>query len=112
MNAKLIGLVIVSTLFLIGFILFSPFRMVGAGERGSEQDALTAKNQLERVKFEAEQRVTQAKAEAEAIKIQAQAITQQGGKDYVQLKAIEKWSGNLQTQMIPNGTLPFIDLTK
>ena len=49
--------------------------------------------------------------EAEAIKIQAEAITQQGGRDYVNLKAVEKWDGKLPTQMIPNATMPFINLT-
>jgi len=78
----------------------------------AEQRALESKNKLEQVKYEAEQRVTKAKAEAESIKIQAQAITQQGGKDYVQLKAIEKWDGKLPAQMIPNATVPFLDLTK
>ncbi len=57
----------------------------------AEQDALAAKNTLEKVKFEAEQRIAQAKGEAEAIKIQAQAITQQGGKDYVNLQWIKAW---------------------
>ena len=76
----------------------------------AEQNALKAENDLKRVEFEAEQRVAQAKAEAEAIRIQAEAITSQGGKDYVNLKAIEKWSGNLPTQMIPGSTVPFINL--
>ncbi len=57
----------------------------------AEQNALAAKNKLEQVKFEAEQRISQAKGEAEAIKIQAQAITQQGGKDYVNLQWIKAW---------------------
>lgn len=78
----------------------------------AEQSALKAENDLKRVQFEADQRVAQAKAEAEAIKIQAEAITQQGGKDYVQLKAIERWDGELPSQMIPGATVPFIDLTK
>jgi len=78
----------------------------------AQQDALTAKNKLEQVKFEAEQRVASAEAEARAIQIQAEAITQQGGKEYVNLKAVERWNGVLPIQMIPNGTLPFIDLTK
>lgn len=78
----------------------------------AEQSALKAENDLKRVQFEADQRVAQAKAEAEAIKIQAEAITQQGGKDYVQLKAIEQWNGQLPSQMIPGATVPFIDLTK
>lgn len=74
------------------------------------QQAEAAKNQLERVKYEAEQRVVQAEAEAEAIRIQAEAVTSQGGKDYVQLKAIEKWNGVVPSQMIPGGTVPFINL--
>ena len=76
----------------------------------AEQNALAAKNKLEQVRFEAEQRISQAKGEAEAIRIQAQAITQQGGKDYVQLKAIEKWSGKLPDVMIPGATIPFLNL--
>lgn len=78
----------------------------------AEQNALAAKNKLEQVKFEASQRVASAQAEAEAIRIQATAINSQGGRDYVQLKAIEKWSGLLPQQMIPNGAVPFLDLNK
>ena len=51
-------------------------------------------------------------AEAKAIQIKAQAVTQQGGKDYVQLQAIEKWDGKLPTQMVPGATVPFINLTR
>lgn len=57
----------------------------------AEQNALKAENDLKRVEFEAKQKVTQATADAEAIRIQAQAITQQGGKDYVNLQWIEAW---------------------
>jgi len=76
----------------------------------AEQKALEAKNKLEQVKFEAEQKVEQARAEAEAIRIQAQAVTQQGGKDYVQLKAIEKWNGELPQQFVPGSAVPFLSL--
>jgi regulator of protease activity HflC (stomatin/prohibitin superfamily) len=76
------------------------------------QNAEAQKNKLEQVKYEAQQKIETAKAEAEAIRIKAQAVTQQGGKDYVQLQAIEKWNGILPTSMIPNGTVPFIDLTR
>lgn len=76
----------------------------------AQQNAQKAENDLKRIKIEAEQRIAEAKAEAEAIKIQAQAVTQQGGKDYVQLQAIAKWNGELPTQMIPGATVPFINL--
>lgn len=61
----------------------------------AEQNALAAKNKLEQVKYEADQRIAQATAEAEAIRIQAQAITVQGGEDYVRLQFIQKWDGGL-----------------
>jgi regulator of protease activity HflC (stomatin/prohibitin superfamily) len=76
------------------------------------QNAEAAKNKLEQVKYEAQQQVEKAKAEAEAIRIQAQAINSQGGADYVSLKAIEKWNGILPAQMIPNASVPFLDLQK
>jgi prohibitin 2 len=63
----------------------------------AEQEALTAKNKLERIKFEAQQKIEQSKAEAETIRIQAEAIREQGGAEYVQLKRVEKRDGKLPT---------------
>jgi prohibitin 2 len=57
----------------------------------AEQRALEAENKLRQVEFESQQRIEQARGEAEAIRIQSQAITQQGGKEYVQLQWIEAW---------------------
>lgn len=76
----------------------------------AEQNALKAEQDLKRVEFEAEQRIAQSKAEAEAIRIQAEAITQQGGKDYVQLQAIEKWNGALPNQFVPGSAVPFLNI--
>lgn len=78
----------------------------------AQQKALEQENITKQIEEQAKQRVTSATAEAEAIKIQAEAITKQGGRDYVQLKAIEKWNGLLPNQMIPGGTVPFLDLSK
>lgn len=79
----------------------------------AEQSALAAKNKLEQVKFEAEQRITSAKGEAEAIKIQAAAIQNQGGAEYVNLKWVEKWNGALPTtQMGTSGFTPLINIAK
>src|SRR3990167_722614 len=74
------------------------------------QNAEAAKNKLEQIKFEAQQTIETAKATAEAQRIQAQSLAAQGGSDYVQLKALEKWDGHLPTQMIPNSSVPFINL--
>lgn len=77
----------------------------------AEQNAQKAKNDLERIKVEAEQKIATAQAEAEAIRIQSQAIEKQGGAGYVQLKAIEKWDGKLPTYT-GNGPLPFLQVGK
>ena len=76
------------------------------------QNAEAQKNKLEQVKYEAAQTIATATAEAERIRIQANAINSQGGADYVNSKAIEKWNGQLPIQMIPGSTVPFINLTK
>ena len=89
----------------------------------AEQDALASKNTLEKIKYDAQQavekargegdaRILNAQAEAEAIKIQAEAIQSQGGAEYVNLKAVERWDGTLPTQMIPGSTVPFINLNR
>ena len=57
------------------------------------QKTLKAKNILQRTQIEAESRIAQATGEAEAIRIQAEAIQNNGGAEYVSLKWIEKWDG-------------------
>jgi regulator of protease activity HflC (stomatin/prohibitin superfamily) len=74
----------------------------------AEQNALKAKNDLERIKVEATQKIAMAEAEAKTIQIQAEAIKAQGGAEYVQLKAIEKWNGQLP--QVSSGAIPFIQL--
>lgn len=69
-----------------------------------------AEQDLERIKVEAQSRIAQAEGEAKAIAIQASAIQSQGGAAYVQLKAIEKWDGNLPNVM--SGAVPFINVGK
>jgi len=103
---------LVDAFSIVNFDFSDEYEKAVESKQVAQQSALKAQNDLDRVKKEAEQRVAQAEAEARAIKIQAEAITQQGGEDYVNLKAVEKWNGVLPTQMIPNATLPFINLNK
>ena len=76
----------------------------------ASQQALKATNDLRRIQVEAEQRITQAKAEAEAIRIQAQSINAQGGAEYVRLKAIEKWNGVLPQWVASGSPVPVMDV--
>ena len=104
--------IIVDELSIVDFDFSVSFNTSIEQKVKAEQDALTAKNKLEQIKFEASQTIETAKAQAESIKIQAQAINSQGGADYVSLQAIAKWDGKLPIQMLPNSTVPFINLTK
>lgn len=106
------GFLMLTQVSITNFDFSNSFNTAIEGKVTAEQTALAAKNKLEQVKYEAQQQVEKAKADAESIRIQAQAITQQGGKDYVQLKAIERWDGKLPAQMIPGATVPFLDLNK
>lgn len=77
----------------------------------AEQSALAAKNKLEQVKFEAEQRIAQAQGEAEALRLQKQQVTTellQLRQIEVQRMAVEKWNGILP--QVTGGAVPFISL--
>lgn len=88
---------------------FSPaFDGAIEAKQTAEQKALQAKNDLQRIEVEAQQKIAMAKAEAETIRIQAEAIKAQGGSEYVQMKAIEKWNGELP--QVSGGNTPFINL--
>jgi prohibitin 2 len=75
----------------------------------ASQKAATAERNLEKAKFEAQARVTQAEGEAKAIAIQAAAVEKQGGVGYVQLQAIAKWDGHLPATMA-GGAVPFLNI--
>lgn len=100
------------SLNIINFNFSAQFNTAIEAKVTAEQNALAAQNKLKQVQFEADQTVATAKAQAEAIQIQAQAIQQQGGTNYVQLQAVNKWDGKLPTQMIPGSAVPFLNLNK
>jgi len=73
------------------------------------QQAIAARNQTVRIEELARQRVITARSEAEALTLQANAIT--SNPAIVQLRAIEKWNGQLPGQMM-GGAVPFINVTR
>jgi len=101
---------IVTDVSIVAFQFSAEFDKAIEAKVTQEQRALEAENKLKQIEFEAQQRIEQAKGEAEAIRIQAQAITTQGGKDYVQLQAIAKWNGQLPASFVPGSALPFLNL--
>jgi regulator of protease activity HflC (stomatin/prohibitin superfamily) len=78
----------------------------------AEQQAKKAKKDVERVKSEAQQKLEQAKVEAEALRLQRLAVSPNLIKlrsVEAQIKAIEKWDGKLPNY-VGGGTVPFIGI--
>lgn len=77
----------------------------------AEQLKLKAERDLQRIEIEKQQKITQAEAEAEALRLQKQVISPeliQLRKIEMQMMAIQKWNG-----IMPQATngMPFIDVT-
>lgn len=72
------------------------------------QNAQESKNQTMKVKEEALQAIERAKAEAESMRIRANALSQ--NKSLVEYEAVQKWDGKLPQQMFGGNAVPFIDL--
>ena len=78
----------------------------------AEQLALKAKRDLDRIKIEAEQKITAARAEAESLRLQRANISPdliELRKIEANMKAIEKWNGILP-QVTGGGAIPLIGL--
>lgn len=72
----------------------------------AEQFAMKAQRDLERIKIEGQQKVVQAKAEAESQRIQKETIS----PIILQLRAIEKWDGKFPQVLGGSGAMPFINI--
>lgn len=71
------------------------------------QEALKAENDLRRIQIEAQQQIETAKAQAESIRIQGEALKENQG--LVQLKLAEKWNGVLPVYMLGD-SVPLVNL--
>lgn len=71
------------------------------------QRAIEAVNKTKQIEEEAKQKVITAKAEAESMRIRANALTQNA--QLVQYEAVQKWDGKLP-QYNMGGTVPFIQV--
>jgi prohibitin 2 len=72
----------------------------------AEQQALAAKNKLEQIKFEADQKIAEARGKAEAMTIESNAL--RSNPQILELRALEKWNGTLP--QVTGGAMPFINL--
>lgn len=97
---------------IVAFAFSRTFTEAIESKQAAEQLALKAKRDLDRIKIEADQKITAAQAEAEALRLQRTNISSdliELRKIEANLKAIEKWNGILP-QVTGNGGMPFVSL--
>ncbi|NTW57686.1 MAG: prohibitin family protein [Nitrospirae bacterium] len=91
---------------------FSPeFNKAIESKQTAEQLALKAKRDLDRIKVEAQQKIATAQAEAEALRLQRQAVSPELVRlreVEAQMKAIDKWDGHLPN--VTGGAVPFLSV--
>lgn len=83
------------------------------GKVAAEQNALTAQRNLERVKFEAQQQIELARAQAQALTLQKTAVTPELvalRRIEAQLKAVDKWDGHMPNVVTGSGPVPLLDV--
>lgn len=95
---------------IVGFSFSKIFMEAIESKQTAEQLALKAKRDLDRIKIEAEQKITAARAEAESLRLQRANISPdliELRKIEANLRAIDKWNGILP-QVTGGGAVPFI----
>lgn len=102
--------IIVTDISIVNFSFSKEFDAAIEAKQTAEQNAKRAENDLKRIEIEAKQKIETAKAEAESIRIQGQALRE--SNNLVELKAVERWNGQLPQYMMGDGATPFINLNK
>jgi regulator of protease activity HflC (stomatin/prohibitin superfamily) len=95
--------ILVDEFNILDFAFSDEFNRAIEAKQTAEQNALKAERDLVRIKTEAQQMVTRARAESDSQRLQRETIT----PILLQLRAIEKWNGVLP--QVTGGAMPFID---
>lgn len=102
---------VVNDINIVNFKFSDAFNQSIEAKQVAQQQALKAENDLRRVEIEAKQKIAQAQAEAESLRLKKQEVTPelvQLKQIEVQEKAVEKWNGVLPT--VTGGATPFVDI--
>lgn len=99
--------IVIDDFSIVDFSFSAEFDEAIEAKQTAVQQALKAENDLRRIEIEAKQKIETAKAEAESIRIQAQALKE--NSDLVNLKFVEKWNGVLPQYMLGD-SIPLLNL--
>lgn len=91
---------------IVNFDFSQTFNQAIEAKVTAQQNALAAENKLSQIKFEAEQKVAEARGKAEAITIESAAL--QSNPAILQLRALEKWDGKMP--QVTGGAMPFLNV--
>ena len=75
----------------------------------AEQKALKEKNVLKQIEYQNEQKVAKARADSTEMAIKMATLKSQSGKEYLMLKWIEKWNGELPKFTSDNRIIPMLN---
>ena len=112
MDRLIVNNIAVDAFSIVNFSFSKVFTEAIESKQTAEQLALKAKRDLDRIKIEAEQKITTARAEAESLRLQRANISPdliELRKIEANMKAIEKWNGILP-QVTGGGAIPLIGL--
>lgn len=87
---------------IVDFAFGEEFKAAVEAKQTAQQQALKAEQDLARIKIEAEQKVTQAQAEADSIKLIQDTLN--ASPNYIEYMKWLKWDGKLPTVMSGNGS--------
>lgn len=90
---------------IMNFNFSAAFNQAIEDKQVAEQKVATARNNMERARIEADQKIMEAEATAKSNQLMEQSLT----KAILEQRAIEKWDGKLP-QYIGSGSVPFINL--
>jgi len=111
--------IVMETTNLVNFDFSEEFNKAIEQKVTAQQVALKAENDLNRIKIEKEQTITQAEAAAQSVRLRAdaeayalQVYREQLEKSnaLIQYKSIEKWNGILPVYMMGNSVVPFVQI--
>ena len=105
--------IIVDDFSIVNFTFSTEFTKSIEAKQTAEQHALKAQNDLKRIQIEADQKVATAKAEAEALRLQKENVSEnliRLRQVEASIKAIERWNGVLP--QVAGGAIPFIDVNR
>ncbi len=92
---------------IVNFDFSEEFNAAVEAKQTAQQNALKAEQDLARIEVEAKQKITQAQAEAESIKLIQEALSQ--SPDYVEYVKWNKWDGKLPSVMGDSSLLIDVD---